>query len=342
VTEMSALTPLQAYSDVVLAKNYQLASVVILFFDYFITLDLEWENIWRRRWTLATFLFFINRYFPMLSYIVVVVSLHDPSWSQQSCETFVRLPFYMVLISETVIAMVVCLRLYALYLGRWHVPVGLAMVYVIQLVFALLGSRGLTLATGLPAGTGCVANVESWALTYFATYIGISAVFDCVVFSLTLIATLRYRPQGIKVPIADLFLRDGILYFAVMFTAKVVNFVVFWTVSRNLLTINWTLNHTITVIMISRLILNIRAHDTLRRKASGTSATYESISVVFASFLGNLGTPVEPVMPEEDTKVEDDGFPVAMRWPGRTDGDGLVNWGADASVQTLSHHGSMV
>lgn len=346
---MSTFVSVQELSDIVLAERYQLGSVVILFFDYFLTLDLEWENIWQRKWTCATLLFFINRYFPMLSYIAIIVSLHDPSWSEESCQEFIRLPFYMVLISETVIAMIVSLRLYALYLQRWQVPVCMAFVYISQLAWGILASRGISTDIAPAVGQGCVAYVEDWAYNLFAVYIGNSALFDCMVFILTLYKTLRFRPRGFRIPLSDLFLRDGVVYFAVMLTAKIVNFVVFYAVSRNLITITWTLNHTITVIMISRLMLNLREHDTLRRKASGTSATYDTVSLLYASVIGNLGGAVDADAGDEkfsfDSERDVDDFTVPMKWEEVMedhDDGGHVDWDNVVSVQKLNYTGNMV
>ncbi|KAL5524367.1 hypothetical protein ACEPAF_9507 [Sanghuangporus sanghuang] len=73
----------------------------------------------------------------------------------------------------------------------------------------------------------------------------------------------RYSSRGVRTPLFDLLYRDGVIYFAVMTVAKTVNFVVFWTISRDLITINWTFNHIITVILVSHLFLNIRAEESL-------------------------------------------------------------------------------
>jgi len=113
-----------------------------------------------------------------------------------------------------------------------------------------------------------VSEIRLWCLSLqiimfpgFALMWASGLVFDTFVFTLTVWHSLSSRPhsKGIPTPLFRLLLRDGVIYFVVMFTAKVVNFVVFWTLSRDLITINWTFNHTITVIMISRLFLNLRA-----------------------------------------------------------------------------------
>jgi len=55
------------------AKMYNLASCVMLFYDMFITFGDEVEKIWKQKFTVATVLWFMNRYLSPLGYIVVLV-----------------------------------------------------------------------------------------------------------------------------------------------------------------------------------------------------------------------------------------------------------------------------
>jgi len=110
---------------------------------------------------------------------------------------------------------------------------------------------------------GCFVTVEQHKEIWFAIWWGTGVLFDFSVFSLKLSHFVRGRwikkGLGPQIPLLDLFFRDGSVYFAVMTIAKIVNFVVFWTISRDFILVNWTFNHTITVIMISRIFLNLRS-----------------------------------------------------------------------------------
>ncbi|KAI5121079.1 hypothetical protein M0805_008592 [Coniferiporia weirii] len=166
----------------------------------------------------------------------------------------------MVTISDSIISVMVILRLYAVYLGKLWVPLFLGGLALIQFSFGIRATTGVTLLSKPPGVSGCVLTVKDDAYQSFALLWGASVFFDASVFFLTLWKTFQYRStsNGTKVRLIDLFLRDGIIYFIAMFSAKVVNFTVFWIVSRDLITINWTFNHTITVILISRLFFNLR------------------------------------------------------------------------------------
>ena len=47
-------------------------TVAILYYDYVLTVPLEVERYWRARMSWAAFLFYVNRYFVVLSHISVI------------------------------------------------------------------------------------------------------------------------------------------------------------------------------------------------------------------------------------------------------------------------------
>jgi len=241
------------------SKYYMLASVVILYFDYFLTFDLEVKNLWKKPFTGPTILFFLNRYYPLLLYAVVLVAVHDPFWAGETCESFKRFPLVAALVSEAIIGIIVILRLFALYSRSIKLLCILLPLYILQLMLGGWASDAVTQATGLPPGSGCIITVSPNLASRFAWLWGSAAIFDSLVFGLTMYRTARLRETGLKVPLTTLFLRDGLVYFGVMFSAKLLNFTLFWTaVTSDLVTLNWTFNNIITVIMINRLVLNLR------------------------------------------------------------------------------------
>ncbi|PAV17090.1 hypothetical protein PNOK_0715400 [Pyrrhoderma noxium] len=76
------------------SKYYQLASIVILFYDYLITLNLEIETVWKQsKLSLANVLFYCNRYFPILSYIWIITEAYGTSGT---VDEFVSLLFSLL------------------------------------------------------------------------------------------------------------------------------------------------------------------------------------------------------------------------------------------------------
>lgn len=254
-----------------ISKYYQLASVIILLYDYVITLDMEIEWVWSRlkrsKITIADALFLLNRYFPLISYFWIIFAYGQSYWSPSACSIFLHFPLVMTTISECIIGVIVMLRLYAVYLGAVWVPACLGILVLVSLAFGIRASMSVTLVPPHIGVNGCIMTVKDGSESVFAMLWAMGAIFDATVFFMTIWGTRQrqmcnadQKTTGPKC-LPGLLLRHGIIYFFVMFSAKVVNFAVFWIVSdaKDLITINWTFNHTITVIMISRLVLNLRA-----------------------------------------------------------------------------------
>ncbi|EIW77617.1 hypothetical protein CONPUDRAFT_156820 [Coniophora puteana RWD-64-598 SS2] len=59
-----------------------LAVFAIVVYDYTLTLSREVDLIWKRRWTLVTWLYAISRYYAMiLSLFITILSVHTPPMS---------------------------------------------------------------------------------------------------------------------------------------------------------------------------------------------------------------------------------------------------------------------
>lgn len=242
---------------VLASKYYMLASVVVLFFDYFLTFDLEVERLWKKAFTVTGSLLLLNRYYPLLIYPFVLYSVHA-DWSPEFCESFARFPFIAALISDAIIGIIIILRIYAIYYSHKKILLILLPLFVGQLLLGGWASDSILRAKHLPPGTGCIVDVPHQALLRFALLWGSSACFDSLIFVLTMYRTLSLRRSGLKTGLMQLFLRDGLLYFGIMTSAKLLNFVLFWTaVTANLVTLNWAFNNIITVIMVNRLVFNI-------------------------------------------------------------------------------------
>ncbi|KAL5524366.1 hypothetical protein ACEPAF_9506 [Sanghuangporus sanghuang] len=288
--------PEMTYQQKVLliSKYYQLASCIVLLYDYFLTFGLEVERVWERSFAFPEVLFYLNRYFPLLSYIWILIAYHQTSWPSSfsnvfsrkhlrrcfRCETFLHFPLTMNVISDSVICTIVVLRLYAMYLGKLKVLVFLGALAVVQIGLGAWASREVALLDVHPY-SGCIITVKDGSYFVFGLLWAWSVLFDSTACFMTVwkcMQTRRSLVGRVETPLLDLLVRDGVVYFIVMFSAKVVNLVVFWLlhyldsiVQRDLITINWTFNHTITVIMISRLFLNLRAAGSLTCRPSQPS-----------------------------------------------------------------------
>ncbi|KAG2014262.1 hypothetical protein CC2G_011097 [Coprinopsis cinerea AmutBmut pab1-1] len=73
---------LTAY-HLLVAKYIQVSGLGILLYDHFITFDIELEKIWKRRVSLGSALFLVNRYGTPLQYVAIINAFHDPRWTKE-------------------------------------------------------------------------------------------------------------------------------------------------------------------------------------------------------------------------------------------------------------------
>lgn len=266
------------------AKMYSLASCVMLFYDIAITSADEVEIIWMQpKWTHMTLLWALNRYLSPLGFIVVILSFHM-HWATEVCDRYVLFPEGLKVVTALVIGIIFVLRLYAIY-GKSK----LVASFGGALLLAQLGVKIWSFTDGtylvLPDGLdGCILVGRTQSRFVF-TWVA-ELIFDTVVFLLTLWRTVQhYRLQrGRPMSLISLILRDGIIYFAVIFVANVVTVALYLWAPLNLKAVNASFSTLITSLMVSRLILNLkiagRCHHTYEMPGANTSMiqTYEDDS----------------------------------------------------------------
>ncbi|KLO09582.1 hypothetical protein SCHPADRAFT_1000154 [Schizopora paradoxa] len=113
------------------------AAFAVMIYDHLITLDVEIEHIWRQKVTLLTVLFFMTRYYFLVSSSVLLFVFIDPLVSTSVCERLLWIIF--IFIGAPLIALpncIIILRIYAIY-GRNKT---LAIVLLIYIIAQAVGS----------------------------------------------------------------------------------------------------------------------------------------------------------------------------------------------------------
>lgn len=183
---------------------------------------------------------------------------HDatPILIPQSCRKFATLPTVFVISLVLITHVIFLLRTYALYGKSRTILAVLIPCWIIEagvLIWTAFDER----LTFLPKGFGCVPasprriqGVVTWTAPF---------IYDCMICVFTLRKSLQYRRDNNDVAIVQIVLRDGLVYFAVMFTCYFVNIFIYLLAPEGLQDINAGFSTSITVIMTCRLILNLRA-----------------------------------------------------------------------------------
>ncbi|KAF9481302.1 hypothetical protein BDN70DRAFT_855351 [Pholiota conissans] len=247
-------------------KLYSLASFVMLFYDIAITFGDEVEYIWKKKFTKFTLLWFLNRYLSPLGFIVITVSFQDPEWIGDSCRRYVFFPEILRIFTSGTIGVIFIIRLFATY-SRSQV----VMIFMSCLLAAELGIKIWSFTSGqvlqLPPGlVGCILTSGPNSLRFAFTWIA-ELIFDSIVFGLTMWRTVSRNNimGGNTRSLVKLIFRDGVIYFAVILTANIITTMTFLLAPPNLKAINASFTVSITPLMVSRLILNLRSVDALNR-----------------------------------------------------------------------------
>ncbi|KAJ3504644.1 hypothetical protein NLJ89_g7831 [Agrocybe chaxingu] len=297
-------------------KYFQLAAFVMLIYDHFLTFPQEIERIWTTRFSGATFLFLLNRYITPLQFIIIIHAFHDPIWSKEVCDNFVVFEG-----ASTVVMVAVCereftqelsaelsanscppevimiLRVYALYNRSNVVLTFLLLLWIAQISVSAVGLRTGFAVPLPPELTGCILTGSS--STFSLVWVS-PLVTDTCIFALTLWRTREYISRSGSAPTLHLFVRDGVLYFLVIFMANLLNTLLFFLAPDDLRAIGASFSQLITALMVSRLVLNLRSNPTSEEDDRSVSYNVrfvgtgkDTVSTIWARTLGDLGEDVE-------------------------------------------------
>ncbi|KAG6866106.1 hypothetical protein C0991_008413 [Blastosporella zonata] len=113
----------------------------------------------------------------------------------------------------------------------------------------------------------CIAiGPTNWLVAFWA----LPLVFDTLSFGLTLYKSIQHWRNEVKSTTLSLLFRDGLVYFAAIFSMNLINVVLFVTQDETLQAINLPSTLMLNIIMSCRLILNLRKPRNVI--ASGNSA----------------------------------------------------------------------
>ncbi|KAJ7624336.1 hypothetical protein DFH06DRAFT_755755 [Mycena polygramma] len=291
---------------------FNLVSFSILFYDYFLVLDWEISRYWGSQFTWVNALFFANRYGTLLGNIPVVMEYF---WSENSSPTKIKVCLglesyhqYFIIASQIMIGAMLILRTYAIYERSKRVLTLMITVTVAAVavgLWSVLTGKAVDKSTNLPLYFGCnYPTSREQGLSLAAAWAGV-AVFDCMIFLLTLYKVFsRRRPNSTD--LLTVLLRDGSVYFGVMVMSNVSNILTFVLGTSYTRGIATTFTNIISSIMITRLMLNIR--DPALAHMSGRltqSTTLQTGNIRFAGWMGATTAPeldTEAVMDIELTE----------------------------------------
>ncbi|KAJ6503890.1 hypothetical protein C8R45DRAFT_974009 [Mycena sanguinolenta] len=241
---------------------FNLVSFSILFYDFFLTLDWEISRYWGTPLTWPNALFFANRYGTLLGNIPVVMEYF---WSENSSPRKIKICLglesyhqYFIIATQILVAAMLMLRTFALYERSKRVlalMISVAAGGVAVGIWSVLSGKAVAESTNLPLYFGCnypISRAQGHSLA--AAWAGV-AVFDCMIFLLTLYRVFSVRRTS---TILTVLLRDGSIYFGVMVLSNFSNILTFVLGTEYTRGIATTFTNIISSVMLTRLMLNLR------------------------------------------------------------------------------------
>ncbi|KAH8809496.1 hypothetical protein DL96DRAFT_1628317 [Flagelloscypha sp. PMI_526] len=271
---------LAEFNEAVITINIVHAATLTLFYyDYMLTLPDEIRYYWKAPGGSGFYLFACHRYYNLLASFFLAYRPYAWMSIPAAICANIRTAYQVSLIlAEVMVAVLLTLRTYALY-GKSKMVLGL-FGSVLATGLAICGwaivKQKVSHTSNLPDFGGCPYPLEYESEIFFAAPWLTLLVFDLLVFGLTVwksYYSTRIRGQLLSIPIVKLIMRDGAIYSGVMVSANLANIVTYYVPGRFqgaqgcLSILSWSLS----VTMMSRLLLNLRANDRDLRRSEELS-----------------------------------------------------------------------
>ncbi|KAG0145141.1 hypothetical protein CROQUDRAFT_659087 [Cronartium quercuum f. sp. fusiforme G11] len=246
-------------------QTYFAAMYAVALWDWIICLPKEYRRIWKAPMSLIKILYFANRYYTLANLIFVLYGFNS-SMTASQCNNFYKwepgLASFTTIFAEAILV----IRTYALWGKNKWILAGLMTGFLLECVVLLYAvtqfqavptrdptdpdSRGACIAGGGPGG-------HDWSMAYWVSPI----IMDTLMLILTSIRALQYRNRGVRSSVFQTFVRDGILYFAVVFVVNLINTIFYSLPNQALQAVNSPMSLLMTSIMCSHIVLSLRGEE---------------------------------------------------------------------------------
>jgi len=232
--------------------------IVLLFYDYILTLPDEIDCIWRHRRSLVTLLFFLNRYLALFHALMIILVYSDSALSTRlGCSGVWHFIAWLTFTGIAIAEVIFTLRTAAIWEDR-KLIVGL--VCFGSLLIALIPAAYVLedqiksiqwLSMPIPGAVGCASLQAKDTLWIVYTLL---LVYQTVIFGLTLRKVMRPKiTEGSS--LAFVLYRDGFLFYILLLIVSLVNIIGIH--SGPSAAFSW-IHRVLHAVLSSRLILNIR------------------------------------------------------------------------------------
>ncbi|KZT36228.1 hypothetical protein SISSUDRAFT_1050162 [Sistotremastrum suecicum HHB10207 ss-3] len=266
VPDLNAIITLAQQAQAI--QFYFCTAFTLVIYDYLLTLNQEIRTMWKQEKSLVFFLFILNRYYTIFALTVVTVGFFSPllTPSVSMCARYAQfIPFGVSIPLLLIPGLLMTLRIWALYERNKFVLIYLLGLLVSQvaLCFWIYSSPGhqalifpdvdiepfhLCIEIG-PPQLGLLTSLYQWTET----------LFDVSVFTLTMLRTIKWSRADRQGTLLQRIVRDGALYFAVIFTTNLVWVLMIMFAPPGLKYINGMPTLALVSIMMNRITMDLRS-----------------------------------------------------------------------------------
>ncbi|THU94450.1 hypothetical protein K435DRAFT_668402, partial [Dendrothele bispora CBS 962.96] len=233
-----------------------------LYYDHILTFPMEVEYLWKSFHGPSKYMFLLNRYFSTTGNTIVTISLFSSflaSGPVSSCGVFHLFREILLFLTQVIVCILLTLRIYALYGRKKRV-----LIYMLSFGF-LLGALAFFHLFGQNSSSsltsfGCHTQLQF--ITYVILRLPTFAwealfIYDSMLLIMMVRKGLKARQSLGRIPLLELVLRDGALYYAVMALANLGNILTFYLAGPYMRGGLSTFSSATSVTMMSRLTLNL-------------------------------------------------------------------------------------
>ncbi|KAJ7164784.1 hypothetical protein C8R43DRAFT_1167210 [Mycena crocata] len=249
----------------------------VLIWDHIDTFMREVEYIWKRKKGYIDYLFLLNRYLTPLGFIINLFAYLSPVWTVEMyeksyasvptlifefrCGHFVRFEGSMTVIGIHVVAIMMLIRINALYKTRRHIVGGVFLLFMVTFcVNAWLLAQAQPVVHSRDSGVHACTMIFTPNISpvMAASSAFLPLIYDSVVFVLTMLKTVPLVGKNSASFITKRLLEDGLLYYVAIFSVTLALTIMIVSAPPGLKNIAAQLELLLTVTMMSRITLNLK------------------------------------------------------------------------------------
>ncbi|KAH8920065.1 hypothetical protein BT69DRAFT_1352692 [Atractiella rhizophila] len=284
--QVALAAQLAAFEEVLsTTRVYLTACFAIYGWDFVITFPQEYRTMWKaERWTPVRVVFFINRYWGLFTLLVLMTFFWLEIDAKVCNKIHLLEPIFTLILFQSC-EFLLGARVWAMWNRKtwiiWFFGIFQVICATVEII-AIIPNKRLPVPPGL---RGCISN---GGVNYVWIYWLMPLLYDTAALVLTLIPLITHWRTSGGTPLLKLFLRDGIVYFAVVFVCNLANVIYFNIPNVTNNALNAPLAVAFTTMMASRIVLNLRQPGAATGSANTSSAGAKIPSKVFTRSGNNL------------------------------------------------------